>query len=145
MLSIQFMNGDMSIKNKKKGFIALLLSIVISFTTLTAFVIESSALFYYENNRLNNEQKIKSRGEALSCLSRALLYMALDPFYKIKDGAIFKNTDDEYCTLLSIEQPAENESYIVTQGSSGGVLTKIKANIKHSETGFEVLNYKEIL
>ena len=116
----------------KKGFIALLSSIIISLTLLLAVLGASQFGMTGRFILLHTEEKSLSSSAARSCLEVARIAILNDALYEISDREVYLL--QHTCKIISIlaNTPQTGKSTIKVQGNVNGAVTNIEAVINAS-------------
>ncbi len=109
----------------KRGFIALLTTIIISFVLLTIVVAVSFMGFFGRFNILGSEAKERSSALAEACIQTAILKFSQDNSYNGNDWIFVNNTSCFICSGIS--------------AVSGGNRIRVQASSSDAYTNLEVI------
>ncbi|MEK7664229.1 MAG: hypothetical protein AAB340_02200 [Patescibacteria group bacterium] len=125
-------------KKKKKGYIALISAIVISFLLIVITVSLGFGSFFGRFDILDSESKEKSTALAEACVSQAILEASGDTFYsRLTDFTI--PISGNKCKRSS--EQIGNEIIIKAQAEFNKSYTNLKVIIDNSD--FSVVSWKE--
>ncbi len=128
--------------NKKRGFIALISSIIISIILLGLTVRVSSGNFSARANALHAEFKSISVVLARSCSQSALLRLSQEYWYIPEEDGDVVPIEEETCTIKKINHESEDSTthtkkvLIITESSYRGAFTTLYTEVIMTNPSF---------
>lgn len=113
-------------KYNKRGYVALMAVLIISFILLSISITTSFVNFYNISGILNRELKEISYNTALACLDQAVVKVIQSSNWRPGLKGVSINLGDYSCSILKIEKQS-NDFVIETESQVRGVKTNIKA------------------
>ncbi len=101
----------------KKGFAALIIVMVVSFTLLAAVLSASLGLFTLREHNLEARDKLQSEASAESCLDYAYLRLVQDPSFRVARPKIL-SLPQGFCIIENIT--VENAYFTITASAEVG-------------------------
>ncbi len=132
----------------KKGFVALIASIIVSFLALACAVTAGDAVFRHEISLQRSEYKLESYALVLTCLHRALFNLAIDPDYVPSAGGETVTVDKNNCIILNVQKisssATSSDVKIEVTASRGDVFTNLQGNATIKQTDIILNGYEEV-
>ncbi len=130
----------MQIKNTKKGFIALISTIIISVVTLVAVFSVGQKGIYSRFFLLDLERKSESEKLAQGCAEIALATIVNNASYTTSN--LFVPLGKSNCRIVSVENKFNGTSEIKTSATSTGATTNLIVNVNNISG--DVISWTEV-
>ena len=132
---------EMGSNKTPRGFIALLSTIVISFTLLIAVIIIGDRGVVGRYQLLDLENKQASQALAESCIGSAMIGIANDPTFSVSNVSV--PVGSYTCTVISVSPntPTSGNTTLKASGVKSGATTYLKVVVNSSSVA--VTNWQE--
>lgn len=121
------MYANKKIKQKPRGFIALISAIIISTVLITATVTGSLTGFYTRSNILDLEFKVRSDALAAACADVLLYKLGADSSYA--GGTLNYPVGSDMCNIFAIANPGVSPRVFKVQGIYQHAYTNLQITV----------------
>lgn len=127
--------------DSKKGYIALMATLIISFVLLSVSIITNFGSFQSLSGALNRELKEISLNLAESCLDQAIVISIQRPNWQPPEGGKRLYIEEYSCLILETERE-DSLITIETEGQAGRAFTILRAVF--DEENLKIISLEEI-